>query len=146
MVRAGENSPARFCYNPNMKLQRFLFLVAIAVVLAAGLRHFIFEGVYIASASIEPTLPVGRHLFLDKTTYIFRDPRRGDVISLAGEAVGYGLPRRKRRGREAEVGKTAGRRRCGRNGRCWSCRGASASGNEKGEPNERDDEAAREHS
>jgi len=63
-----------------MTLKRFLFLFAIAAAVAGVLRYFVFEGIYIASASMEPTLGVGSHLFLDKTTYIFRAPRRGDII------------------------------------------------------------------
>ena len=64
-----------------MSFGRLLFLFGIAAVCTAGLRFFIFEGIYIASPSMEPTLPVGRHLFLDKTTFLFRDPRRGEVIA-----------------------------------------------------------------
>ncbi|MFH2204065.1 MAG: signal peptidase I [Elusimicrobiota bacterium] len=63
-----------------MTLKRFLFLFAIAAAVAGVLRHFVFEGIYIASASMEPTLGVGSHLFLDKTTYLFRAPRRGEVV------------------------------------------------------------------
>ncbi len=64
-----------------MSLGRLLFLFGIAAICAAALRFFVFEGIYIASPSMEPTLPVGRHLFLDKTTYLYRDPRRGEVIA-----------------------------------------------------------------
>ncbi len=64
-----------------MSLGRLLFLFAIAAVCAGVLRFFVFEGIYIASPSMEPTLPVGRHLFLDKMTYLYRDPQRGEVIA-----------------------------------------------------------------
>lgn len=58
--------------------------VTIALItLAAALlgRAHIVEPIYIASASMEPTLTEGTHFFLDKLTYRFRAPRRGEVIS-----------------------------------------------------------------
>jgi len=58
--------------------------VTIALVtLAAALlgRAYIVEPIYIASASMEPTLTEGTRFFLDKLTFRFRAPRRGEVIS-----------------------------------------------------------------
>ncbi|HBE88691.1 MAG TPA: signal peptidase I [Elusimicrobia bacterium] len=58
--------------------------VTIALItLAAALlgRAYIVEPIYIASASMEPTLSEGTHFFLDKVTYRFRAPRRGEVVS-----------------------------------------------------------------
>ncbi|MCX5786256.1 MAG: signal peptidase I [Elusimicrobia bacterium] len=54
----------------------------IFITLACGLlaRHYAAEPVYIASASMEPTLNVGRHLFVDKITYRFRKPARQELI------------------------------------------------------------------
>lgn len=63
-----------------MSLKRLLFLTAIAAVCAAGLRAFAFEGIFVATGSMEPTLKVGTHLVLDKLTLRFRDPRRGDIV------------------------------------------------------------------
>ncbi len=40
------------------------------------------EGIYVATPSMEPTLPVDSSYFVDKFTYIFRDPRRGEIVSL----------------------------------------------------------------
>lgn len=45
------------------------------------MRQFVVQTVYIASASMEPTLTVGSNLFLDKVTYRFRKPARGEIIS-----------------------------------------------------------------
>ncbi|MDE2040199.1 MAG: signal peptidase I [Elusimicrobia bacterium] len=56
----------------------YLFLIAAAVVLP--LRAWVIEAIYIPTASMEPTLPVGRHLFCDKLTLRWRRPRRGDII------------------------------------------------------------------
>ncbi|TPW19754.1 MAG: signal peptidase I [Elusimicrobia bacterium] len=61
-------------------MSRILFLVSIAILLAAGLRAWVVEGIYVASGSMEPTLKTGTHLFLDKVTYRFRDPRPGEIV------------------------------------------------------------------
>lgn len=66
-----------------MNLGRLLFLVALGVLGALALRSWVGEGIYIATGSMEPTLHVGTHLVLDKLTYLFRDPRRGDIVSFA---------------------------------------------------------------
>ena len=63
-----------------MSLGRLLYLAAIAAAVAAVFRLAAFEGVYAASASMEPTLPVGTHALCDKLTFRFRPPRRGEII------------------------------------------------------------------
>lgn len=63
-----------------MDLRRLLFLFAIAAAVSYGIRAAAFEGIYIATASMEPKLPVGAHVFTDKLTYLFRDPQRGEII------------------------------------------------------------------
>jgi signal peptidase I len=64
------------------QLKRLLFLIILGVAGAWMLRAVAVEGVYIASASMEPTLPVGRALWLDKLTYRFRSPRRREIVIL----------------------------------------------------------------
>lgn len=61
-------------------IKRILFLLVIAGGVAGTLRAYAFEGIYIATGSMEPTLPVGTDLFLDKITYSFREPARGDIV------------------------------------------------------------------
>ncbi|MDT8287229.1 MAG: signal peptidase I [Elusimicrobiales bacterium] len=65
-------------------------VVIALVTLAAALlaRAYILEPIYIASASMEPTLSEGTHFFLDKLTYRFREPRRGEVIAFKPRAGG----------------------------------------------------------
>ncbi len=43
-------------------------------------RTFGYEGIYVASASMEPTLPVGTHLMVNKLLAHVRKPQPGDVI------------------------------------------------------------------
>lgn len=63
-----------------MSLRRLLFLTSIAVLGAGALRLFAVEGIYVASGSMEPTLPVGTHLILDKITLRFAKPARGAIL------------------------------------------------------------------
>ena len=56
-----------------------IILITVAGMLA--LRSWVCEPVYIASDSMAPTLTKGQHLFLDKLTFRFREPRRGEIIS-----------------------------------------------------------------
>jgi len=63
-----------------VSITRLLFLSAIAASVAFLLRLTVVEGVFVATGSMEPTLPTGTHLFLDKMTLRLRDPARGDLI------------------------------------------------------------------
>jgi len=63
-----------------VKLSRLLFLVSVAVSIALALRLWVCEAIVVASGSMEPTLPVGTHLFVDKITLSLRPPRRGDIV------------------------------------------------------------------
>jgi len=57
-----------------------LKLLMLAVVLAVTVRLFIAEPRYIPSNSMEPTLVVGDRLLVDKVSYRWHPPRRGDVV------------------------------------------------------------------
>lgn len=54
--------------------------VGLSVVLALGIRHFVAEARYIPSGSMEPTLEVNDRLVVEKVSYRFNDPERGDII------------------------------------------------------------------
>lgn len=63
-----------------------LFLVAIgavilmSIVLATTIRAFVAEARYIPSGAMIPTLAINDRLIIDKLTYRFRSPERGDII------------------------------------------------------------------
>jgi signal peptidase I len=61
-------------------MKRLLYLLFLGVAGALILRNYVFEGVYIASGSMEPTLSIGRHLFVNKFVYHFRGPARGEIV------------------------------------------------------------------
>ncbi|MEM8779898.1 MAG: signal peptidase I, partial [Cyanobacteria bacterium P01_G01_bin.49] len=54
--------------------------VATAVILAFGIRTFVAEARYIPSSSMEPTLEINDRLIIEKLSYHFREPVRGDVV------------------------------------------------------------------
>jgi len=61
-------------------LKRLLFIAGAVLLGTFLVRTYLVEGIYIASASMEPEFPVGTHLFLNKLAYRFGAPKRGDVI------------------------------------------------------------------
>jgi signal peptidase I len=54
--------------------------LGLSVVLAFGIRTFVAEARFIPSKSMEPTLLVEDRLIVDKVSYHFRDPQRGDIV------------------------------------------------------------------
>ncbi len=54
--------------------------IGLSVVLALGMRTFVAEARYIPSGSMEPTLQVDDKLIVDKVSYRFSDPQRGDIV------------------------------------------------------------------
>lgn len=65
----------------NTSITRIIVIVAITLSIIGIARKYIIEPIYIASESMEPTLYKNHRLFLDKITYKFRKPKRGEVIS-----------------------------------------------------------------
>lgn len=54
--------------------------VLTALILWRGITAYVGIPIYPSSPSMEPTLPVGRHLWMDKWTLSRRQPRRGEII------------------------------------------------------------------
>lgn len=54
--------------------------IGLSAILAFGIRTFVAEARYIPSGSMEPTLQVNDRLIIDKVSYHFRDPQRGDIV------------------------------------------------------------------
>jgi signal peptidase I len=52
------------------------------------LRVFVLQVFFIPSSSMVPTLAVDDRIVVEKVTYRFRDPQRGDVIVFAGQSSG----------------------------------------------------------
>lgn len=54
--------------------------IGLAAVMAIGIRSFVAEARYIPSGSMEPTLQINDRLFIEKISYRFNPPQRGDII------------------------------------------------------------------
>jgi signal peptidase I len=61
-------------------LQELPFLLLVAFVLALLIKTFLVQAFYIPSESMDPTLKVGDRVLVNKLTYRFHPPRRGDII------------------------------------------------------------------
>jgi len=58
----------------------FAVLFIIALVIAIYLQAFVTKPFLIPSPSMEPTLREGDRVLVDRITYHFREPRRGEII------------------------------------------------------------------
>ena len=54
--------------------------IGLSIVLALGIRHFVAEARYIPSGSMEPTLQINDRLVVEKVSYYFNSPERGDIV------------------------------------------------------------------
>ncbi len=54
--------------------------IGLSVVLALGIRTFVAEARYIPSGSMLPTLEINDRLIIDKLSYRFQSPHRGDIV------------------------------------------------------------------
>jgi signal peptidase I len=54
--------------------------LSLSLFLAFGIRSFIAEARYIPSESMLPTLEINDRLIIEKVSYHFTDPQRGDIV------------------------------------------------------------------
>jgi signal peptidase I len=66
-------------------LRELPVLLLIAFVLAFLLRTFVLQVFYIPSSSMEPTLQIDDRMVVEKITYRFREPNRGEVVVFEGD-------------------------------------------------------------
>ncbi|MBN1288017.1 MAG: signal peptidase I [Actinobacteria bacterium] len=55
-------------------------IIIAAIIFAVFLQSFVVKTFVITSTSMSPTLKEGDRVMVDKMTYLFRKPRRGDII------------------------------------------------------------------
>jgi signal peptidase I len=58
----------------------WLCVIALALLLALGVRTFVIQTFYIPSGSMEPTLNIGDRILVFKLAYVFTNPATGDVV------------------------------------------------------------------
>lgn len=55
-------------------------LIVVAFILALAIKAVAFAPFYIPSGSMQPTLAIGDRILVNKLSYRFHDPGRGDVV------------------------------------------------------------------
>lgn len=75
-----ENEQLNIVHQEENPWVEFLKIISMAMVLSFGIRTFVAEARYIPSSSMEPTLKINDRLIIEKMTYRFQPPKRGDVI------------------------------------------------------------------
>ena len=72
-----EKQPQQKVENPVVEIIK---TIALSGILAFGIRSFVAEARYIPSGSMLPTLQINDRLIVDKISYDFRNPKRGDIV------------------------------------------------------------------
>ncbi|MCE5235979.1 MAG: signal peptidase I [Clostridiaceae bacterium] len=72
----------------------FFLYVTLVVVFALALRLFVFEPIRVDGPSMEPTLFNDEQMFVEKCSYWFRTPERGEIVIVY--YPGYTIPAVKR--------------------------------------------------
>ena len=60
---------------------RWVIEIAIVVALAFGVTLFFGHKVVVVNASMEPTLNAGDEVLVNRLSYIFTSPKRGDIVA-----------------------------------------------------------------
>jgi signal peptidase I len=58
----------------------WIISIAAAVVIALALRFFVFEFIRVEGPSMQPTLYTDEYVFMERVTYWFGPPERGDIV------------------------------------------------------------------
>ena len=74
-----KKQPSRQAKPENFWLESIKTL-GLSLFLAFGIRTFIAEARYIPSGSMLPTLQINDRLIIDKISYDFSNPKRGDIV------------------------------------------------------------------
>jgi signal peptidase I len=61
-------------------VREVLVILVIAALVAILIQSFFIKAFIIPSSSMSPTLQIGDRVMVDRLTYYFRKPRRGDII------------------------------------------------------------------
>ena len=81
MTRLQEQEPGK---QPIQKVENpwveAIKTIALSGILAFGIRSFVAEARYIPSGSMLPTLQINDRLIIDKISYDFGNPHRGDIV------------------------------------------------------------------
>ncbi|MDE2172849.1 MAG: signal peptidase I, partial [Patescibacteria group bacterium] len=62
------------------KVREWIQIIVIALLISLPIRFFVAEPFIVNGASMDPTFSTGQFLIVDRLTYRFESPARGDVI------------------------------------------------------------------
>ncbi len=62
------------------EIRNWVLSLAIAVIVALTLRFFVFEFIRVDGESMLPTLENNEYVFMERVTYWFSGPKRGDIV------------------------------------------------------------------
>ncbi len=82
-VNAGETRPDEGSGGGLPVWQETLLLLALALALATGIKVLLAQAFYIPSGSMEQTLRIDDRILVEKPSYWFGSPQRGDVVVFA---------------------------------------------------------------
>jgi signal peptidase I len=63
-------------------LGELVLMVALAFLLASGIRAYVIQPYVIPSSSMEPTIEISDRVLANKFIYRFDEPQRGDIVVL----------------------------------------------------------------
>lgn len=75
-----ESRMARKKQHKRHEIRGWVFSIAAAVVIALLLRFFVFEFIRVEGPSMEDTLQTNEYVFMEKMSYRFSEPQRGDIV------------------------------------------------------------------
>ncbi len=61
-------------------IKEWIQVIVIALIISLPIRYFIAEPFIVNGASMDPTFATGQFLIVDRLSYRFENPARGDVI------------------------------------------------------------------
>lgn len=76
----GSHSPHQPSHSTPNPWVEALQTIGLSVLLAFGIRTYVAEARYIPSGSMEPTLQINDRLIIEKLSYDFEPPQRGDIV------------------------------------------------------------------
>jgi signal peptidase I len=80
-MRADKDSqPEQQAKQPESFWMEVAKTVVLSVAMALGIRTFVAEARFIPSGSMLPTLQIDDRLIVEKVSYRFKDPQRGDIV------------------------------------------------------------------
>ena len=78
--KATDKKRNRQAERPTNPVVEGLQTLGLSIILALGIRTFVAEARYIPSGSMEPTLEIDDRLVVEKVSYHFNLPKRGDIV------------------------------------------------------------------